>query len=60
MRAVDQKQLGRVEMWRWRRMEKISWTDRVGNGEVLLRFEEQRNIAHELRKWEAIWIGNIL
>jgi hypothetical protein len=29
--GVDQKQLGSFEMWCWRRMEKISWTDRVGN-----------------------------
>ena len=35
VRAVDQKQLGSFEMCCWRRMEKISWTDRVRN-EVLL------------------------
>jgi hypothetical protein len=29
------------EMWCWRRMEKISWTEYVGN-EVLLRVKEQR------------------
>jgi hypothetical protein len=28
---VDQKYLESFEMWRWRRMEKISWTDRVRN-----------------------------
>jgi hypothetical protein len=31
LQAVDQKQLESVEMWCWRRMEKISWTDRVRN-----------------------------
>jgi hypothetical protein len=35
VRAVDQKQLERFEMWCWRRMEKIRWTDRVRNEEVL-------------------------
>jgi hypothetical protein len=39
-------------------MEKISWTDRVRNEEVLLRVKEQRNILHEVRK--ANWIGHIL
>jgi hypothetical protein len=29
--AVDQKQLESFEMWCWRRMEKISWTDHVRN-----------------------------
>ena len=41
------------EMWCWRRMEKISWTDHVRNEEVLLRVNEQRNILHEIRKRKA-------
>jgi hypothetical protein len=41
-------------------MEKISWIDYMGNEEVLLRVDEQRNILHEIRKWKAIWIGHIL
>ena len=48
------------EMWCWRRMEKISWTDHVRNEEVLLQVNEQRNILHEIRKRKAIWIGHIL
>jgi len=31
-------------MWCWRRVEKISWTDRVRNEEVLHRVKEERNI----------------
>jgi hypothetical protein len=27
---------------------------------VLLRVNEQRNILHEIRKWKANWIGNML
>ena len=49
LRAADQKHLESFEMWCWRRMEKISWTDHVRNEEVLLRGNEQRNILHELR-----------
>jgi hypothetical protein len=40
--------------------EKISWTDRVRNEEVLLRVSEHRNILHEIRKRKANWIGPIL
>ena len=29
-------------------MEKVSWTDHVGNEEVLLRANEQRNILQEI------------
>jgi len=60
LRAVDQKHLERFEMWCWRRMEKISWTDHVRNEDVLLRVKEQRNILHEIRKRKANWIGHIL
>ena len=60
LRAADQKYLESVEMLRWRRMEKISWTDHVRNEEVLLTVNEQRNIAHEIIKRKANWIGHIL
>jgi hypothetical protein len=60
LRAVDQKQLESFEMWCWRRMENISCSDRVRNGEVLLRVKEQRNILHEIIKRKANWIGHIL
>ena len=40
LRAADQKYLECFEMWCWRRMEKISWTDHVRNEEVLLRVNE--------------------
>jgi hypothetical protein len=60
LRAVDQKHLESFEMWCWRRMEKISWTDHVRNGEVLLTVSEQKNILHEIRKRKANWIGHIL
>jgi len=60
LRAVDQKHLESIEMWCWRRMEKISWTDHVRNVEVLLRVKGQRNILQEIRKRKANWIGHIL
>ena len=57
LRAADQKYLEGFEMWCWRRME-ISWTDNVGNENMLLRVKEQRNILHEIRKQETNWIGH--
>ena len=58
--AVDQKHLESFEMWCWRRMGKISWTEHVRNEEVLCRVKEQRNILHEISKRKANWIGHIL
>ena len=54
LRAADQKYLESFEMWCWRRMEKISWTDHVRNEEVLLRVNDLRNILHEIENGRLI------
>jgi hypothetical protein len=40
-------------------MEKISWTDRVRNAEVLQRIKG-RNILGTINRWKANWIGHLL
>jgi hypothetical protein len=60
LRATDQKYLESVEMWSWRRMEKISWTEHMRNEIVLLMVNEQGNILHEIRKRMNNCIGQIL
>jgi hypothetical protein len=40
-------------MWLWGRLEKISWTDRVRNVEVLHRVKEERNIIEYSKKKEG-------
>jgi hypothetical protein len=56
---VDQKCPESFEMWCWRRMDKISWTDRVRNEEVLRRVKEERNILHTMKGRKVNWIGHI-
>jgi hypothetical protein len=41
-------------------MEKISWTDRVRNEEVLHRVKEERSSLHTIKRRKANWIGHIL
>jgi hypothetical protein len=41
-------------------MEKISWTDRVTNEEVLSRVKEKRNIVHIIKRRTANCIAHIL
>jgi hypothetical protein len=55
---VDQKCLENYEMWCWRRMEKISWTDRVRKEQI--NCGEERNILHTINRTTSNWIGNIL
>ena len=41
-------------------MEKISWTDRVRNEEVLHRVKEERNVLRTVKRRKANAIGHIL
>ena len=50
LRKLDQKYLESSEMWCWRRMENISWTDCVRNEEVLHGVMEERNILRTIKK----------
>jgi hypothetical protein len=40
-------------------MEKIIWTDCVGNEEALHRVKEGRNIIHTIKRRKTNWIGHI-
>ena len=41
-------------------MDKISWTDRVRNEEVLQRVKWERNIVHTVNRRKGNWIGHVL
>jgi hypothetical protein len=56
---TDQIYLESLEMWYWRRMEKVSWTEHVRNEELLLRVKEQMNILQEISKRKANCFGHI-
>ena len=47
-------------MWCSRRMEEISWTDRVRNEVALHGVREERNILHRVERRKANWIGHVL
>ena len=52
LRKVDQKYLRSFEMWCWRILEKINWTDCVKN-EVLCRVKEGRYVLHTMKRRKA-------
>ena len=60
LRDVGQKKLGSFEMWYLKRMEKISWTDRARNEEVLQGVKKERNILQAIKRRKANLIGHIL
>ena len=57
---INWKYHRRIAMWCWRRMEKISWTDRVRNEEVLQGLKEERNMLHAVKIRNASCIGHSL
>jgi hypothetical protein len=41
-------------------VEKISWTDRVQNEDVLHRVKDDRNILHTTKRGKMNWTGHML
>ena len=45
LRKEDIRRIEALEMWIWRRMERISWTEKITNEEVLRRVGEKRSMV---------------
>ena len=43
---MDKRRIEAFEMWIWRRMERISYMDKVANEDVLKRVDEDRSILN--------------
>jgi len=55
---TDRRRLEAFEIWIWRRMEKISWLDKVTNEEVLRRVNKDRQILNSAWQRKHRWIGH--
>jgi hypothetical protein len=60
MTLADRKRVEAFEMWTWRRMMKISWTEKVSNKEVLERVDEERVLLQMIDRRKRRWLGHIL
>ena len=47
-------------MWCYRRMEKIKWSEKVTNEQVLGLIGEKRTLINNILRRKANWIGHIL
>jgi len=56
----EQKRIEAFEMWCYRRMLKISWTDMVTNKEALERRAERRTLWNSIKKRRYKRIGHVL
>lgn len=60
LRKEEINRLNALEMWLWRRVEKIKWTDKITNEAVLSRVEEERSFVNTVIKRKKAWIGHAL
>jgi len=60
LRKADIRRVSALEMWCWRKMEKISWVERITNDEVLRLVGERRQIVDTIVKRKKNWIGHSL
>ena len=60
LRKLERKYLKSFEMWCWRRMERIKWSEKVTNEQVLECIGEKGTLLHNTLRRKANWIGHIL
>ena len=58
LRKEDEKRLEAFKMWVWRRMEKVKWTERKRNDEVLDMVGEERKLLDEIRRSQKVWMAS--
>jgi hypothetical protein len=60
LRKEDERRLNALEMWLWRKMEKISWTEMKSNDSVLELVGERRKLVETIVLRKKNWIGHVL
>ncbi|WP_410967417.1 hypothetical protein, partial [Salmonella sp. SAL04191] len=60
LRKRDIQYLESFEMWTWRKMQKIKWTEKIRNEDVLQRIGESRKLIGKIRRRKANWVGHHL
>lgn len=60
MTQRDRERLAAFEMWCWRRMEKISWTEKKSNEEVLGMVNEKRSLLKVIENRRGKMLGHLI
>ena len=55
-----EKRIEAFEMWCWRRLLKISWTERISNEEVMRRMGNEREIIMKIRVRQMRFVGHVM
>lgn len=60
LRKVDTRRLEAMGIWLWRKIESISWEDRITNKEVLRKVGEERQMIEGLQKRKQNLLGHTM
>jgi len=60
LQKEDIRRLEAFEIWIWRHMMKVPWTEHKTNKEILQMVETERKIMDTARSQQKRWLGNIL
>jgi len=60
LRKVDIQRLESFEMWIWRMLMKISWTEHRSNQDVSDMVDENRSLMNTIRQRQKKWLGYVL
>ena len=60
LRKAEMDKLQAPEMWIWRRVENISWEQKIRNEEMPRRVKENRCLITTIYRRQKNWIGHIL
>ena len=60
LQKEDVKRLEAFEMWLYRRIMKVKWTEHKTNEEVLEMVEDKRILIETIRKRQKNWVGHVL
>jgi hypothetical protein len=59
LKKIDTKKLEAFELWMYRRILRISWTERVTNVEVLRRMNKEKEVIFTIKKRKLQYLGHI-
>ena len=54
------RRLEAMEMWCWRRLMRVSWTERGSNANILEIIGERRELLRNLRKGQMVFLGHAI
>ena len=60
LRKEEIDRLNAFEMWLWRRIEKINWSDKITNKEVLEKVGERQSLVEAVMKRKKNRIGHVV